>query len=179
MCVFSRGTMNRLQPVLTGPVASGSNRFFFFESGELQPVRSGPVSVFFRFIEPDLQTLNISHGFKFDPIIFQIWKLHIDITSPYESGRTYLKGFSKKGKKAAAPILKGYFKKQKSGCTYLKGVFQKRKKAAAPILMGFQKSGRSYLKAVLFRHPSDLSGSDQNWSDPLRSEQNWSESTQI
>ena len=50
--------------------------------------------------------------------------------------------------RAAAPILKGYFKMQKSGRTYLKGVFQKRKKAAALILMGFQKSGRPYLKGV-------------------------------
>ena len=60
---------------------------------------------------------NISHGFKIDPIKFQIWKLQIVITSPYESGHTILKGFQK----VAAPILKGFFKKQKSG-PYLKGI---------------------------------------------------------
>jgi hypothetical protein len=58
--------LNRLQPVFIGPVRSGFYRFFFSKrpnrnrSGSFFSVRSGPVSTFFRFYEPDLRTLSDS-----------------------------------------------------------------------------------------------------------------------
>jgi hypothetical protein len=60
-----KGYQNQIEPLKTGSVRFGSERFFVFQRPELQlavrffAVRSGPVSVFFQFDEPDLQTLQI------------------------------------------------------------------------------------------------------------------------
>ena len=62
---------------------------------------------------------NISHGFKTDPIKFQMWKLLLCNFLSQKRGRPYPKGVSKN---TAALILKGF---QKSGRPYLKGVFEK------------------------------------------------------
>ena len=85
------------EPVVTGPNRSGCVRFesvffFFFESGELQPVRSGLVSVFFWFIEPDLRMLG-----KLQPVrsglvwsgfsLFPVHRTEPSNTSEDEAGR--------------------------------------------------------------------------------------------